>query len=102
GYDVGKVGVAAQLVGLLAEEEGLARAGPVVGEPGDLAPARPRELEPHGLDRRYALRLSVLRPAEPDERVRPRIDRRLEEHRSPGLGHAVEHPEKRQMVDRVV
>ena len=48
------------------------------------------------------LGLAVLRPAQSHDGIRSRVDRRLEEHRSSGLRHAVEHPEQREVMDRVV
>src|SRR4029077_12147339 len=68
-----------ELVRLLAEEERLGRARPVVGKPSRLAPARPRELHTQRWDRGNRLCLAAFGwPAIADEGVVACVHRRLE------------------------
>ena len=101
-HDVREVGAVSQLVGLLAQEERLARARPVVREARDLPPARPRELEPDRLNRRDALRLPVVGPAKPTSasgRGSIVVSKSIV---PPGFVTRLSIAEQRQVVDRVV
>src|SRR5439155_9592694 len=90
-------------VRLAAEQDDLARARPVVAEERQVAPAGPGELDAQCVKGRDRLCLTrALLPANPDGRIRPRIDRRLEQHLAPWPRDPVEHPEQRQMERTVV
>ena len=102
-HDVREIRAVAELVRLLARKSASVEPGPVVGEPRDLAPARPRELEPQRLDRGMRLRLPVL-GASAGGRARRAAGRRSSRTASfrPARVTRLSIPSSGEVVDRVV
>ena len=83
--------------------EHLVRLRPVVGEHGDVPPARPGELDPERVEGGNHLRFAGFPlPADADRGVGTRVDRRLEKHLTPRARHAIQHPQQLEVERAVV